>query len=571
MLYVFVFDFNIIVYSQFIQSDIIQVCCSIKNINSEYIIFLPDLIIFASRAVDIPTGDTHIPSDMSIGIHKPQGYSYHCDTAMAENNNELSSSFIDSLSCKIYLEILHDPVQCQRNEHYFCRKCITKHLENSETCPLCMDQLTLETLRPVPRVILEMVYQLKKPRCRHVSRGCNENVKVEDVLLHEQTCGYAPVVCSNEGCKDMVNRRDQQSHGTKECKFRKITCESCDEKLVFVDYQRHQCTLRKEMDEVKLRLDEVTESLKQVVLAQGEVMEKLKICHQSVKDLQDPLRRTSSTTFQREATVFVNGQIFIFGGCGNETSKSFEIFNWSTKTWTWCLFFQRRWSFSFIYGKKIMICGGYHTEPTEYLNPSENGYSATVASVSLPNNARCNGLLYKDRILTFYKDVVETSLESPRETRILLQEKQDRSNSARVHLFGANVYIVGGQESKMEKYDMDKNELKTLPSLPYKVSCMATVAYKDNIIIIGGYDGKESLNDVVMFNVTTQEYKRLPSMLKKRRFSTAVIMGDVIVIMGGYNNGSLNTVEYYVIGDSEWKELPAMNLARHGATACVYG
>ena len=89
MLYVFVFDFNIIVYSQFIQSDIIQVCCSIKNINSEYIIFLPDLIIFASRAVDIPTGDTHIPSDMSIGIHKPQGYPYHCDTDILKIvNNE---------------------------------------------------------------------------------------------------------------------------------------------------------------------------------------------------------------------------------------------------------------------------------------------------------------------------------------------------------------------------------------------------------------------------------------------------------------------------------------------------
>ena len=82
MLYVFVFNFNIIVYSQFIQSDIIQVCCSIKNINTEYIIFLPDLIIFASRAVDIPTGDTHIPSDMSMGIHKPQEYPYHCDTGV---------------------------------------------------------------------------------------------------------------------------------------------------------------------------------------------------------------------------------------------------------------------------------------------------------------------------------------------------------------------------------------------------------------------------------------------------------------------------------------------------------
>ena len=81
MLYVFVFNFNIIVYSQFIQSDIIQVCCSIKNINTEYIIFLPDLIIFDSRAVDIPTGDTHIPSDKSMGIHKSQGYPYHCDRA----------------------------------------------------------------------------------------------------------------------------------------------------------------------------------------------------------------------------------------------------------------------------------------------------------------------------------------------------------------------------------------------------------------------------------------------------------------------------------------------------------
>ena len=25
-------------------------------------------------------GDTHIPSDMSMGIHKPQGHPYHCDS-----------------------------------------------------------------------------------------------------------------------------------------------------------------------------------------------------------------------------------------------------------------------------------------------------------------------------------------------------------------------------------------------------------------------------------------------------------------------------------------------------------
>ena len=490
---------------------------------------------------------------------------------MAEYNKDLGSSFMDSFFCKICFEVLHDPVQCQDNEHYFCRKCITKHLENSETCPLCMDQLTLETLRPPTRIVANVVSQIKKPRCRHVSRGCTENVEVEDVLLHEQTCGYAPVVCSNEGCEETVNRRDQESHETEECKFRKITCESCDEELVYVDYERHQCTLRKEMNQVKSRLDEITDSLKQVVLAQGEVMEKLKTHDQRLDDIQDRLPFFSSTIVQREGKISVNGQIFIIGGDGEEAGKSVEIFSWSTKTWTLiknCLFFQRYGSYSFIYGKKIMICGGNHTERIEYLDPNESGYTSTVASVSLPSNAKHSGLPYKGRILAFYSDVVETSLESPGESRTLLVEEQRRDDSAGVHLFGDSIYIVGGQESKMEKYDVAKNEMKTLPSLPYKVSDMATVAYKDNIIIIGGYDGKECLNDVVMFNVTTQEYKKLPSMLEKRRWCTAVIMSDVIVVMGGYNN--LNTVEYYVIGDSEWKELPVMNLARYFAISRVY-
>ena len=494
---------------------------------------------------------------------------------MAENKKHLSHSFMDGLCCKICLEVLHDPVQCQNNEHYFCRKCITKHLENSETCPLCMDQLTLETLRPAPRIVFEMVSQLKKPRCRHVSRGCSENVEVEDVLLHEQTCGYAPVVCSNEGCKETVNRRDQESHETEECKFRKITCESCDEELVYVDYERHQCTLRKEMNEMKLELKEMKDVLNKVVLAQDELLEKHKAHDQSIKDLQDPLRHDSSTTLQREGAVVVNGKIFIFGGCfyQSEISQSVEVFNWSTKTWTLiknCLFFGRYYSYSFIYEKKIMICGGMSTERIEYLNPNESGYTSTVTSVSLSNNARYNGLLYKDRILTFYEGVEETSLETPEESRILLEEEQGRNLLSGVHRFGDKVYIVGRGESKMEKYDVAKNEMKTLTSLPYKVSNMATVAYKDNIIIIGGYDGKESLNDVVMFNVTTHEYKKLPSMLEKRSFCTAVIMGDVIVVMGSSNNENLNTVEYYVIGEAAWQKLPAMNLARYSATSCVY-
>ena len=46
-----------------------------------------------------------------------------------------------------------------------------------------------------------------------------------------------------------------------------------------------------------------------------------------------------------------------------------------------------------------MICRGSYPNETEYLNKS--GYTATVASFLLSNDARYNGLLHKDRLVTF--------------------------------------------------------------------------------------------------------------------------------------------------------------------------
>ena len=54
------------------------------------------------------------------------------------------------------------------------------------------------------------------------------------------------------------------------------------------------------------------------------------------------------------------------------------------------------------------------------------------------------------------------------------------------------------------------NELKKLAPLPYKVSRMATVPYKDNVIIIGGRgEGIRMLNNVLMYNITSQECREV--------------------------------------------------------------
>ena len=510
---------------------------------------------------------------------------------MAESNDP---SFLENFCCRICLNVLHDPVQCQNNEHYFCRKCITTHLENSETCPMCIDQLTVETLRPPSRIISSIVSQLKKPVCSHVSRGCTENVKADELLLHEQTCGYAPVVCSNEGCKQTVNRRDKESHETKECKFRKITCEDCNEEMMYVDYEKHQCTLRKEMNEMKARLDEMNDAWAKFSVTQDKMLEKLTAHENSIKDLQNPLRHFSSATIQRDDTV-IRGQIFIFSG------KSLEVFNWSTKTWTLienCLFFYCGRSFSFQYGNKRMICGGDRNR-IEFLNPNENGFTSIAFPGCLPSD-NSNGVLFENRIISFDYQVHETSLESPYKSTVLIQGQNiehryiNATNSrglCALERFDSDIFIIGFKGNQVERYNVAKNGITTLTSLPYKVYNMTTVAYKDNLVILGGQSNfyypneypqslPHALNDVLMYNTHSLECKRLPSMLEARSACSAVVMGDVIMVMGGmtkkrakysgWETEYLKTVEYYVIGDTTWRKLPDMNLAKAEGTACMY-
>jgi hypothetical protein len=243
----------------------------------------------------------------------------------------------------------------------------------------------------------------------------------------------------------------------------------------------------------------------------------------------------------------MNGkQIFIIGGV--DESKSIEVFDWSTKTWTLMenfLFFSAVRSFSFLYGKRIMVCCGKsdgnvfdESKRIEFFDPSENGFTSTALPRELPSTNFINGVLVENRIITFGCDVQETSLECPWTSTVLIEGHSHEDFNSR----GLCALERIGRD-QVEKYYTAIKKLRTLASLPYKVSNMATVAYRDNIIILGGksytgyilHDASEfhPLNDVVMFNIYSLECKRLPSMLQKRSGCAAVIMGDVVVVMGG--------------------------------------
>ena len=88
-------------------------------------------------------------------------------------DDERFESTVDQhFHCVICYNVLKDPVMCRRNQHYFCRDCITEHLRsNSHTCPTCADELTVETLTDVPRIVTNYLNG-QKIRCDYEDRGC---------------------------------------------------------------------------------------------------------------------------------------------------------------------------------------------------------------------------------------------------------------------------------------------------------------------------------------------------------------------------------------------------------------
>ncbi len=159
----------------------------------------------------------------------------------------VSQNFI----CSICFNVLRDPVLCPRNHHCFCRACITKHLENSQRCPTCADELTVETLAEPQRMVKDILNELNI-RCIYNNRGCQEIVQLQHIDQHEATCGFTPAVCTNQGCGATLNQRDLIHHESEVCEFRKLKCHSCGEMTkTLVDMEKRMANVEKNMAKIE--------------------------------------------------------------------------------------------------------------------------------------------------------------------------------------------------------------------------------------------------------------------------------------------------------------------------------
>ena len=152
------------------------------------------------------------------------------------NNDYIENTVDTTLHYPICMNVLNELVQCQRNQHYFCTFCITKHLkENSQTCPSCMEELTMETLGRLERILTDLLSNLRIC-CDCADQGCREVVELGVLKTHVATCNFCPVKCSNDACSTVISKRDKKLHENKICVLRLVKCGYCGEEVQHVKY-----------------------------------------------------------------------------------------------------------------------------------------------------------------------------------------------------------------------------------------------------------------------------------------------------------------------------------------------
>ena len=464
-----------------------------------------------------------------------------------------------------------------------------------------------------PRMVKDYLNELEI-HCEYVNRGCQEIVQLQHLDRHEVTCGFTPVVCTNQGCRVTVSKRDLVHHKSELCEFRKLKCHSCgemkktlasmekkmetnmaaiDTKLTkmeanMVNMERNIANIKTDMGG---KLDTVNNEVRGMKTALIEGFDQMKEVLVKMEEMKEETKREvrAKPSGDRE-----KGNIIVAGGY---TNASVEMFNWRLRTWSplQSLPEKRYGATSFVYNNHMTIAGGWcsgsgcvdnmirmNVDP----NPDLSTHWSDCPVKPTAKLAHHSSVVYDDQlILTGGYDgnavsdcIHEVQLVPPYTAKTLsrMPERRQRHSS---EIFDNNIVIVGGRTTNSYQdnlnsvvlYDVKKNECKQLAPLPYAVSNMATVRWGDNIVVIGGFDNRGNpLDRVVMYNVKTEQSQMLPRMRCKRWACAAVTIENNIVALGGWGaQGDLKSVESFNFERNTWEELPEMCERRWWHTAVV--
>lgn len=119
----------------------------------------------------------------------------------------------EELMCVICGGVLEDPVMIRTCEHCFCKNCIEIWLTRQRTCPVDRGILVEDSLKPVPRIMRNMLGRLITT-CEYKENGCEELIGLDGLLTHQDECDFnpkKPIPCL-QGCGAIVAKDKMAEH-----------------------------------------------------------------------------------------------------------------------------------------------------------------------------------------------------------------------------------------------------------------------------------------------------------------------------------------------------------------------
>ena len=499
--------------------------------------------------------------------------------------------------CLICFNVLKDPVLCPRNQHCFCRGCITKHLENSRKCPTCADELTEATLTEPSRMVKNYLNE-SKIRCVYHDRGCEEIVQLQHLDQHEDSCGFTPAVCTNPGCGATLNKRDLSIHESELCEHRKLKCHSCGEMTkTLANMEKRMARMETNQANVETKLENSEKNMQirttntdttmknntaimdtrmanidtrmanmETKMAQmkTDIEGKFETVNNEVKGLKtalveafdqmkDVLVKMEDKTEEnarkvRNAPSGDRENIIVAAGA---FTNSVEMFNWRQRTWSPLQSMAtKRWAAtSFVYNNQVVIAGGF-----------------------------CGGPYFDDMIrmnVDAYPDLSIHWSEYP----VKLPSKMAFHSSV---LYNDRLMVTGGQDGNAlfdkirEVQVVPPYTVKTLSRMPEPRRDHCTKILDDGLLILGGTktgNCKDNLSSVVLYDIKNNVCKQLAPLPYEVSKMATVRWGDNVVVIGGADKRGniLNTVIMYNVKTEQSHMLPPMRCKRWGCTAVVVG
>ena len=502
-----------------------------------------------------------------------------CFQAFGYPDEQFETVVSETLHCGICSCVFKDPVMC-KNEHCFCRGCITKHLENYHTCPCCNQDLTVETLADAPRILRNLLSE-QRIRCDHHGRGCQEIVQLGNLASHVAVCGKAPVLCENEECSSEINREDQFRHQGEECRFRKEKCRNCKE-------------MSSAVQKIGTSLDCLSEHVEKLNTSVNE----MKIDLTTIENKSMDSTINNNTSRAGLSSEFKDSKQHAYIVAGGYDDKTVEVFDKTSNSWIELkpMKMCRVHASSTVYNGHVLVTGGtsysdrvessmeqFSLNASPYVPPS---WSDLAVKLPRPLKGHCT-VVYKGHLIVLGGDngsddsdlIYEIQLQFPFTVKILTRSLSARPvGGCGAVLVNDQILIFGGGKERQSAtadvtmYDITKNELKELEPLPYGVCNMATVKYGENVVLAGGsnqYVYGESKNTVISYNITTQKSIELPPMKTARSECCAIVDGNSLVVMGGKSGeySIQSSVEVFDFKTSTWSDFPSMNRSRNGFIA----